>query len=108
VVQLSTLGGLHAFMKDKTLIYISLIISIAALCYAAWVHQHAEQMANQVFQEREKHFVQTWAPKIRDACEGFGVTNMVANPTTLDELMHPMFDSLNVVTPLAKEEKGKP
>ena len=76
-------------MKDKAPIYLSLIISIAAFCYTAWVHQHAEQIAQQALRNRERQFVQSFAPKVREVYLGMGVTNVVGNPTTLDELFGP-------------------
>jgi hypothetical protein len=82
-------------MKDKELIYLSLAISIAALCYAAWIHQHTELLLDQAIQNRERQFVQKFAPKVRDVYQGMGMTNVMANPTTLDELFSPMLDDLN-------------
>ena len=82
-------------MKDKLLVYLSLLISIAALCEAAWVRQHADQIADQALQKREQQFVQTFAPKVRETYAGMGVTNMVANPTNLDQLFSPMVESIN-------------
>jgi hypothetical protein len=82
-------------MKDKALIYLSLIISIAALGYAAWVDQHAALLAEQALQNRELQFVQKFTPKFRDIYQEWAMTNVVANPTTLDELFSPFLDVMN-------------
>ena len=96
-------------MKDKALTYFALAISIVALCYAAWVHQHAAKLAEQAIQKRERQFVQTLAPKVREIYQGLGVTNVVTNPTTLDELFGPYLETLNrIVTPPAGDEKKTP
>jgi len=96
-------------MKDKTLIHVSLLVSIVALCYAAWVHQHVEQLAAQALQRREREFVRTFAPKVQDVYRGLGVTNIVGNAQTLDELFGPYVDVLNrMVGEPVKEEKETP
>lgn len=82
-------------MKEKTLVYLSLTISIAAFCYAAWVHQHAAQFADKALHDRELQLVQKFAPRFRDMYQGLGMTNLVANPTTLDELVGPWMDAIN-------------
>lgn len=94
-------------MKDKALVYLSLAISIVALCDAVWVHQHAEQFAEQALQTREREFVQKFAPKVRETYEGMGVTNIAANPTNLDQLFGPMVETINQISgSLANEEKN--
>lgn len=82
-------------MKDKALVYLSLLTSITALCYAAWVHQHAEQMAEQALKKRERQFVQAFAPKIRETYRDLGMTNTINNPTTLDDLFGPFLEGVN-------------
>jgi hypothetical protein len=96
-------------MKDKALIYLSLIISIVALGYAAWVHQHAAQLAEQALQNRERQFVQVLAPKVREAYKNLGMTNVVGNPMTLDELVAPYLEMVNRMTETPTEvETNKP
>ncbi|HTV40053.1 MAG TPA: hypothetical protein VMF08_05735 [Candidatus Sulfotelmatobacter sp.] len=84
--------------KDKALIYLSLAISIVALCDTVWVHEHADQIADRALQKRELEFVQKFAPRIRETYEGMGETNFVANPTNLDQLFAPLVDSLNAIS----------
>jgi uncharacterized protein (TIGR03067 family) len=49
-------------VKNRALIYLSLAVSSGALGYAAWVHQHSEQMAKQTLQRREAELVMLPAP----------------------------------------------
>ena len=96
-------------MKDRALTYLSLVVGIAALCYAAWVHQHSEQMAVQALHKREREFVRSFAPKIQSAYEGLGVTNVVSNAQTLDELFGPYVEMMNQITsgPFPEKEQKK-
>jgi|GEM_PF-4255217 len=96
-------------MKEKLLLYISLVISISALAYSAWLHQHMQPLADQALQNRELQFVQKMAPKMKEVYLGMGVTNVVANPKTLDELLGPWLDTMNraVNSPAADENKTR-
>jgi len=47
---------------NRALIYLSVAVSIGALGYAAWVHQHPDQMAKQPLQRREAERVTLAAP----------------------------------------------
>lgn len=96
-------------MKDRALTYLSLAVGIAALCYAAWVHQHSEQMAVQALHKREREFVRSLAPKIQSAYQGLGVTNVVGNAQTLDELFGPYVEMMDrmVSGPFQEEEHKK-
>jgi uncharacterized protein (TIGR03067 family) len=49
-------------VKARALIYLSLAVSIGAVGYAAWVHQHSEQMAKQTLPRREAELVTLLAP----------------------------------------------
>ncbi len=48
VVEPGSSGARTRVVKDRALIYVSLAVSIGALGYAAWVHQHSAQMAKQM------------------------------------------------------------
>lgn len=95
-------------MKDKVLIYLSLTISIIALCDAMWIREHAGQLADQALQIREREFVRKFAPKFRETYEGMGMTNMVANPTNLDQLFGPMVESINRINGSATNDEKSP
>ena len=96
-------------MKDRTLIYLSLIVSISALSYAAWIHQHAEQMATQALRQRERELVTRFAPKVRTVClDMLGKTNVFATePTTLEELVRPLATIMENVGEDKKTETPK-
>jgi hypothetical protein len=84
-------------MKDRPLIYLSLALSIAALAYAVWVHQHAEQMATDALHKRELEFVIRYTPKMREVYSGMtGHTNVYpSDPKTIEELFRPMAEMMN-------------
>ena len=96
-------------MKDRALIFLSLIVSIAALAYAAWIHHHAERMATQALRQRERELVTRFAPKVRTIClDMLGKTNVFATePTTLDELVHPLATIMESVGGDKKMETSK-
>ena len=82
-------------MKAQALSLTSLTLSIVALSYAAWLHQHSERMAVNALKKREAAFVQSFAPKIQSAYQSFGVTNVVSNAQTLEELFGPYVEMMN-------------
>ena len=84
----------HTLMKNKALIFVSLGLNVVALGYILWIHQHPDQ----VVRDREMRVVQKWEPQFRSIYQGFGVKNVMANPTTLDELLQPLSGIVNVIT----------
>ncbi len=94
-------------MKDRALAYLSLAIGIAALGYAAWVHQHSAQMAQQALRARERQFVRTFAPRVQSMYAGLGVTNVVGKAQTLEELFGPYVDVFNRMAGEPDEEEKK-
>ncbi len=103
------LGGITRTVKDRALVYLSLIVSIAALGYAAWIHRHAEQMAMQALRQRERALVTQFAPKVRTVClDMLGKTNVFATePTTLEELVRPLATIMESVGENKKMETPK-
>lgn len=96
-------------MKDRALTYLSLAVGIAALCYAVWIHQHSAQMAQQALQERERQFVRMFAPRVQSVYRGMGVTNVIGDAQTLEELFGPYVDVINrMAGEPDKEEKKTP
>src|SRR6266478_5728681 len=55
-------AGITRVVKGRALIYLSLAVSIGALGYAAWVHQHSEEMAKQTLLRPEAENVTLPAP----------------------------------------------
>jgi len=96
-------------MKDRALIYLSLIISIAALGYATWIHQQTKQMATQALRQRERELVARFAPKVRTIClDMLGKSNVFATePTTLEELVRPLATIMESVSEDKKIETSK-
>ena len=94
-------------MKDRALVYLSLLVSLAAVGYAAWLHIHVQSLTERALREREKHFVEAVTPKVREMYQGLGITNTVDHPTTLEGLFGPYLDTFNqVVVPSGADEKG--
>ncbi len=82
--------------------FIALVVSIASLTYAAWVHHQAEAIAQRVVAEREARLVIYLTPHVRGICIGFGVPEkMIPNaPKTMEELLQP----LDEMSKIAKRE----
>ena len=91
-------------MKYKALISVSFGLNIVALSYIFWIHQHPEMAA----QDQEKQAVQKWEPQVRSFYRSIGVSSMVANPTTLDELLQPLPGIASTIVSHAKSDDGKP
>jgi hypothetical protein len=51
--------------------------------------------------------VEALRPKVSDVYKGLGVTNVVGNPTTLEELFGPYLDTLNQIVGPSKEDEKK-
>lgn len=92
-------------MKEKALICFSLAISIAAFGYAGWIHQHTERLLDQAIQNRERQLVQKLAPSVRELYKGLGVTNVVVNPATLDDLFGPYINVLDKMVNAPADEE---
>jgi hypothetical protein len=100
-------------MKDRTLIYLSLALSVAALAYAGWVRQHAAQMATDALRKRELEFVTSYTPKLKEFYAGMtGLTNVYpSDPKTIEELFRPMVEMMNrlggTAEPATEKEPAK-
>ncbi len=80
-------------MKDRTLIYISLAISLSSLGYAAWIHsQGSDVLAMRALRQREAELVRSVAPKFASIYRGMLPNEPVASkpPATLEELIAPL------------------
>ena len=76
-------------MKERAVTYLSLVVSFCALCYAAWDHQHSQEMAVQALKQREAEFVRHVAPTLKTVVSDITQqTNIVvANPATMEDLI---------------------
>lgn len=79
---------------------IALVVSIASLTYAAWVHHQAEAIAQRVVAEREARLVMYLTPHVRGVCIGFGVPEKMipTAPRTLEELLQPLDEMSKMAT----------
>ena len=102
-----SLGGRARTVKERTIIYLSLVFSVAALVYAAWLHRHADQMAMQALRRRETELVTQLAPKIRTVySDMLGSTNVYpTEPRTLEELFRPMLSLAEEVGELPRDDQ---
>jgi hypothetical protein len=80
-------------MKDRTLIFLSLFLSVLALAYAAWVHhQGSEALAGRALRQREAELVRHWTPRMQTVYRDMlgDPSRLPKNPTTLEELFDPL------------------
>jgi len=86
-------------MKDRILTYLALALSVASLCYAAWVHQNSEELAMRAWHKRETELVRHWTPKFKELFEGVGpnAATWLKPPMTLEELFDPLIKIMNAV-----------
>lgn len=84
-------------MKQKIIVYLSLLISVVAIGYTAWLHHHAEEMAVSALRKREIEFVTYYTPKLRIAyADMLGRSNIFpVPPQTIEELFRPMVEMVN-------------
>lgn len=78
-------------MKERPLIYLSLLLSAASLIYAAWTQSNAAMAAHAV-REREAELVRHWTPRMQAIYRDMlaDTSRIPKNPTTLEELFDPL------------------
>src|SRR5260370_1603815 len=80
---------------NRALIHLSVAVSIGALGYAAWVHQHPDQMAKQPLQRHEAERVTLAAPTaaelkpLQGYWEGEGAGGKCSITITGNSLLYP-------------------
>lgn len=79
-------------MKDRFPNYLSLVFSVAAFGYAAWVHQGANRAAVAALRQRELELVRFYAPHMQEVIAAMTETTAPATspPETLEELFRPL------------------
>jgi hypothetical protein len=79
-------------MKDRTITIGSLILSLAAFGYAAWIHYRAEAFVDEPLRRRETELVRAWAPKYDQIYREIfpDLQTRPKTPTTLLELLDPL------------------
>jgi len=94
-------AAFEASMKDRTLIYMGLVLSVASFCYAGWLHHQTETMVKRAAKEREAEIVRYLAPHMRAAYSGFGFRedSIPKSPTTFEELFQPIEQMSQIINP---------
>jgi hypothetical protein len=79
-------------VKDRSLIILSLVLSVSALGYAAWLHHRADAFATDAPRHRETELVRAWAPKFDQMYRDMfpDLKSRPQTPTTLAELFDPL------------------
>lgn len=101
-------------MKDRILVYLSLLLGIASFAYAAWVHhQGSEVLATRALRRREAELVRHWAPKMNNAYLDMltDQKQIPTNATTLEELLDPlvkMIEQVGSVTEVTNRTNSLP
>jgi hypothetical protein len=80
-------------VKERHLIYVSLIFSVAAVIYASWIQMNATAFAKKALRDREADIVRHYAPKVRNVYRDISSTTNTfpQNPETIEELLDPLF-----------------
>jgi hypothetical protein len=88
-----------ATRREWAVTYVSLLLSLGALGYAAWVHQAGETLADRALQRREARLVRQWAPRLEIAYRDMlaDPAKIPKDPTTLEELLEPLITLVNQV-----------
>jgi len=87
-------------MKDRVLIYIALIFSVASSGYAGWLHHRTETIVKKAVAQRETEIVKYLAPRLRGFFVGFGIQegSIPKSPTTIEELFQPVEKMSQIAT----------
>jgi hypothetical protein len=87
-------------MKDRTLVFFSLILSVVTLGYAAWIHQNAGRAAKEALRLRELELVTAYAPKMMEIHAGMTGSPMATpyHPQTIEELLQPLCEVISKFT----------
>lgn len=80
-------------MKDRTLIFIAIALSVISMAYSTWVYwQGSDVLATRALKRREKELVQSLAPKFVQIYKDMlpNQPEALKSPTTLEELITPL------------------
>jgi len=78
-------------MNSRIVSYIALVVSVASLGYAVWLHQNIDSIAQAALRQREGELVRHFAPNMLEFYQGFGIpkNKIPKSPQTLEELFQP-------------------
>ena len=84
-------------MKDRMLLFLSLLLSVVALGYAGWVHHRADQLAVAAIAKREREIVSHLAPRLREFYHGLSEKpeGFSSDPKTFEELLDPIVTTMD-------------
>ena len=88
-------------MNNRLISSLALIVSLASLGYAIWLHQHTEALVQQALHQREVELVKEFTPAVKEVYEGFGISksDVPESPNTFEELFKPVQKMSKMVSP---------
>jgi len=92
-------------MNSRVVSYIALLVSVASLGYAVWLHQNINSIAQAVLRQRETELVHHFTPNVLEFYRGLGVAEnkLPKSPQTLEELFQPLADGVSNVANTSEE-----
>jgi hypothetical protein len=83
-------------MNSRIISFIALLVSMASLSYAVWLHQNINSIAQAALRQRESELVHHFAPGMLKAYQGLGIPEdkIPKSPQTLEELFQPWVDTI--------------
>ena len=90
---------------DRLISLVALLVSVASLGYAVWLHQNIDSIAQAVLRQREAELVHHFAPNVLEAYRGMGIAEneLPKSPQTLEELFQPLADGVSNVVNASDE-----
>jgi len=78
-------------MNSRIISFIALLVSVASLSYAVWLHENINSFAQAALRQRESELVHHFAPGMLKAYQGLGIpeNKIPKSPQTLEELFQP-------------------
>jgi hypothetical protein len=91
-------------MNSKMISFIALLVSVASLGYAVWLHQNINSFAQAALRQREAELVRHFAPNILETYRGMGIPDnkLPKSPQTLEEIFQPAF---GIITNIANTQE---
>ena len=78
-------------MNARIVSFNALLVSMASLGYAIWLHQNIDAIAQTALRQRESELVHHWTPHMLEIYRGLGIpeNKIPKTPQTLEELVQP-------------------
>jgi hypothetical protein len=83
-------------MNSRIVSFIALLVSVASLGYAVWLHQNIDSIAQAALRQREAELVRHFTPNVLETDRGMGIpeNKLPKSPQTLEELFQPTFEMI--------------